>query len=148
MVKLSKTVDSFEEIYYILRDAGYKDDVMGDMGSITDEHIAHLINNTTIDDMKMSLISHTSENLPGYSNPTFPNCINVNIGPFGFSYMKNGFGFGISVKTSKKGETKYIITFSFNKDTNYLKHSSVYNYAMQNEFNLLELTSKKIFKKN
>ena len=141
MIKLSKIVDSFEEIIQILKDAGYMDDILGDMSSVPQWNSDDF--NVTIDDLKITVMDYTRDHMPGLSNYTFPNCINMNIGPYGFSYMKDGIGLGVSIRTSKKGDTKYIISFSFNKDASYLKHSSVYNYGMNNDFDVVELTSKK-----
>lgn len=148
MIRMSKTVDNFAEIYQILNAAGYNDDIMGDMGSIDAAHAALLGETTTIKDINQAILTYAIEHIPGYFNHTFPNCINLNIGPFGFSYMKDGIGFGVYIKMSKKSDMKYTLTFSFNKDNNYLKHSSVYNYALENDFEVKEIENKKKSKKN
>ena len=148
MTKLFKNVKNFSEVIAELMDANYSDDVLGNFAIINDiTDFSDDVNSTGFKDMIESVIEYIRDHTPGYFNPTYPNCINANIGPYGFNYTKDGRGIGVSSRIDRKTfEVNYTITFYFTKDTALLKYDDVFNYAMENGYELIEPKNVKKYK--
>ena len=139
MIKLIKQINDFGEMIDICTESHYIDDIIGDI----DDYRRFDNMSVLYHDMLDKVIRYLVRNQPSFINPTYPNCINTTISPFGFSYIKDGIGFGIGTRIDRKsGDVTYTITFYFNKDRNHLKHNSTFNYALENDFNLIETERK------
>lgn len=141
MIKLSKSFYTFEEVMETLTNSRYVDEVIGDFGD-PEYSIAQDFFSTK--DFIIAILEYTRDRIPGYFNVSYPNCINLNISPFGFSYMKDGVGLGITTRIDRKTkDISYILTFSFNKDKNFLKINDAYNYAIANGFDIKEINKER-----
>ena len=139
MLKLTKILNTFDEVIAEIVDSGYRDDVIiiDEMGGMY-----------TYDDLVESVADYALQHVPSYLNSSYPNCISLNITPYGFSYMKDNVGLGINTRMDRKtGEMSFALSFSFNKDIKYLKHNQVYNYAINNSYDVREIDTRSRKKK-
>lgn len=141
MVKLVRTIDNFEDLKEIFYNCGYTDDVIEhtEQYAQTHDNMKDLY-----DDVLNSVTHYMYMNVPSYYNTSYPHCISTSIGPYGFSYMKDGLGMGIATKLNRKtGDVTFTITFYFNKDKNFMRHNDCFNWCLEHEFDLIEIDNKK-----
>lgn len=135
MIRLSKTFNDFNEILDELIRVSYSDAVLD--FTAFDDREAHYIK--TYDDMASMIIGAAYTNIPGINNVSYPNCIGISANAYGFSYMKDNIGLGVSTRYNKKsGEVTYTLTFSFNKDKALLKSNYIYNEAIKAGYDMSE----------
>lgn len=141
MIKLVRSVNNFDDLSKIFQNCGYIDDVV----EHTEQYAqSHTNMKDLYDDVLNSVTHYMYMNVPSYYNASYPRCISVNIGPFGFSYMKDGLGMGINTRLNRKsGDVTFIITFYFNKDKSFLRHNDCFNWCLENDFELTEIDNKK-----
>lgn len=141
MVKLVRTIDNFEDLHEILKNCKYSDDVIEETIPYADMHDNM---KDIYDDILNSVLHYIYKNIPSYYNASYPRCISANIGPFGFSYMKDGLGCGIATRVNRKtGDATFTLTFYFNKDKSFLRHNDTFNYCLEHDFDLIEIDNKK-----
>ena len=82
MTKLFKNVKNFSDVIGELMDANYSDDILGNFASLNDiTDFSNDINSDGFRTMIETVLEYVEDHIPGYFNPSYPNCINVNIGP-------------------------------------------------------------------
>ena len=141
MIKLVKVIDNYNDLVDILRYCSYNDDVVGSIAICADTYTTM---KDIYEDLLCNVIEYMNKSLPSYYNASYPHCISTNIGPFGFSYMKDGLGMGINTRVNRKtGDTTFTLTFYYNKDKHFLKHNDNFNYCMEHDFELVEIENKK-----
>lgn len=145
MVKLTRVINDFETLQDVLRFCRYRDDVVESTTQYADTHDNM---KDIYDDLLNSVLHYIYQSVPSYFNPAYPYCINATVGPYGFSYMKDGMGLGIATKLNRKtGDATFTLTFYFNKDKHFLRHDETFNYCLENDFELIEIDNKKKKKK-
>jgi hypothetical protein len=138
---MSKDFDSYNDLLMDLYNAKYSDEVIGDFTGI-DPDVLKL--DYKFENLVYHIVDYTANHLPGYKNPSYPNCISLNVNAYGFNYVKDRIGLGISTALNKKtGDITYTLTFNFGQDVSLLKFNQVYNYASENGYIATETPRKK-----
>lgn len=92
------------------------------------------------------MINYISDNLPGWFNSDYPNCISASLNAYGISISKNGDGFGVrSTINRKTGDPDYQLSVTFGRDEIELKHNPTYVSLINSGFEVFD--GKKIAKK-
>lgn len=123
MIRLSKSFNTFEEVLDELTAVGYSDPVIGNMNDV--EYVKEMYSSYA--EMLDVVLGRVKSDKPGYMNPRFPNGINLSVNSFGFRYMIDNRGIGISPRLNKKSQSvTFTLTFSFNREEFLLESDPVY----------------------
>lgn len=123
MIRLSKNLDTFEDVLKELAAIQYCDPVIGDMADTA--YVEQMYG--SYPEILDTVLVYAIGDKPGYMNPKFPNGINLSVNSFGFRYMIDNRGIGISPRLNKKSQTvTFTLTFSFNREEFLLEDDPIY----------------------
>lgn len=132
MITFTKSVENFEDIISELIRVKYSDDIIGDFSQY--ECVSEVDFFKSYREILEYVVNYTSTHLPGMFNNTYPNCINLTLNAFGFRYMKDNIGIGITEKYSGKlDKVLYTISFSFNREEKFLKNNPIFVALSEDE---------------
>lgn len=91
------------------------------------------------EDFVGDMIEFIANNMPGWFNDEYPNCISATLNAYGINISRNGDGFGVrSVINRKTGDPDYQLAVTFGKDEIELKHNGTYTQLKDSGFEVFD----------